>query len=240
MAFIFDPSFLIVLAFFTSALTAALGLGGGVILLAIMPSYMPFTAAIPLHGAVQLASNISRFLTDMKHVRWDLVPIYALGALIGVALGYLLLGKIPETYLPLGLGMFILLITWTNLLKRFGRWVENLGVIGSIQAFLSLFIGSTGLLSPPILLQKDLPKDEVIVTHAVHMSIMHSFKIAAFAAAGVAFWDYGALIIGMVPASFIGSWAGGKCRNLISEKQGRIILKVMITFLALNLIFSAF
>lgn len=235
MSFLSDPSFLIVIACFTSALTAALGLGGGVMLLAVMPLYMPFTAAIPLHGAVQMASNLSRFLVDIKQVRWEYVPIYFVGALVGVVLGYLFLGKIPETYLPLGLGVFILLVTWTQLVKRLGKLLGNLGVVASVQAFFSLFIGSTGLISPPILLQKGLSKDEVIVTHSVHMTIMHSFKIAAFMAAGVAFWEYGALIAGMILASIVGSWGGGKLRRFIPEKQGKAVLKLLITLLAFKL-----
>ncbi|MDY0191288.1 MAG: hypothetical protein RBR22_11190, partial [Desulfuromonas sp.] len=48
---------LIVTACLTSAMTAALGVGGGVLLLAVMSMLLPAAAIIPLHGLVQLGSN---------------------------------------------------------------------------------------------------------------------------------------------------------------------------------------
>ena len=51
-----------VLSFFTSAMTAAAGIGGGVVLLAIMATVYPPAVLIPVHGMVQLGSNGGRAL----------------------------------------------------------------------------------------------------------------------------------------------------------------------------------
>lgn len=51
---------LVATACLTSAMTAALGIGGGVLLLAIMSMLLPAAAIIPLHGLVQLGSNANR------------------------------------------------------------------------------------------------------------------------------------------------------------------------------------
>ena len=235
-----DYGFLVLAAFFTSTLTAALGLGGGVLLLAIMSFYIPFAAAIPLHGVVQLASNVSRFGVDMKSVRWECVGIYAIGSVLGVLAGYFYIDELTEEYLPVFLGIFILVITWKSVLKFFHRWLSNLGLVAFIQSFLSLFVGSTGLLSPPILIDKGLMKDEVIVTHAVQMSIMHLMKIVAFMLTGFSLLNYSLLLFGMIVTSIIGSWVGGKIRKKIKEGKGRKILKVLLTLLALKMIISAF
>ena len=48
---------LILASFFTSALTAAVGLGGGVALLALMANLMPLAALVPVHGLAALASQ---------------------------------------------------------------------------------------------------------------------------------------------------------------------------------------
>ena len=50
---------LILAAFFTSCLAGAMGMGGGVLLIALMPGLVPVAAIIPLHAATQLASNAS-------------------------------------------------------------------------------------------------------------------------------------------------------------------------------------
>ncbi|MEM8689778.1 MAG: sulfite exporter TauE/SafE family protein, partial [Pseudomonadota bacterium] len=48
---------LIAVSAVTSFVTASLGLGGGVILLAVMALIVPGPAIIPVHGAVQIGSN---------------------------------------------------------------------------------------------------------------------------------------------------------------------------------------
>jgi hypothetical protein len=51
-----------VTAFFTAILSAVAGMAGGMTLLAVMLLFLPPLAAIPLHGAIQLAANSSRTL----------------------------------------------------------------------------------------------------------------------------------------------------------------------------------
>lgn len=48
---------MILASFFTSAITAAMGIGGGVVLMAIMAVFLPVSALVPVHGIVQMASN---------------------------------------------------------------------------------------------------------------------------------------------------------------------------------------
>ena len=51
---------LVALSLFTSALTAAAGIGGGLVLLSVMASFLPPIVVIPTHGVVQLGSNAGR------------------------------------------------------------------------------------------------------------------------------------------------------------------------------------
>ena len=51
---------LVPLALLTSTIAATLGMGGGVILIAVMPGFVPPAAIIPIHAVTQLASNLSR------------------------------------------------------------------------------------------------------------------------------------------------------------------------------------
>ena len=60
-----SATLLIVASFFTSLITASLGIGGGVLLLAILASTLPITALIPVHGLVQLGSTW--FISALKH-----------------------------------------------------------------------------------------------------------------------------------------------------------------------------
>jgi hypothetical protein len=51
---------LVAIAAGTSTLTAITGIGGGMMLIAIMPGFLPAAAIVPVHAAVQLFSNSSR------------------------------------------------------------------------------------------------------------------------------------------------------------------------------------
>ena len=45
---------LVPIAFLTSAFTAMAGIGGGLVLVALMPGFLPAQAIVPVHGVVQL------------------------------------------------------------------------------------------------------------------------------------------------------------------------------------------
>ena len=57
-----------------------LGMAGGMILMAILVAVLPVATAMMLHGAVQSFSNGSRAWFLRRHVRWDILPWYAVGA----------------------------------------------------------------------------------------------------------------------------------------------------------------
>ncbi len=57
---------LIVLAGFTSFVSAAFGAGGGLMLLVVMASIMPMTVVVPVHGLVQLGSNANRLVLSIN------------------------------------------------------------------------------------------------------------------------------------------------------------------------------
>ncbi len=59
-----------------SLLTATLGLGGGMLMLASMALYLPPAVLIPLHGAVQLGSNTGRAVLMWRDVMRHLLPIF--------------------------------------------------------------------------------------------------------------------------------------------------------------------
>jgi uncharacterized membrane protein YfcA len=226
-------------SFVTSLLTAALGIGGGLGLLSVMPAFMPMAAVVPLHGVTQLASNASRFAFDWRHADTRLLPAYASGACLGSAAGYFLIGRLPDLNLSAILGGFILLCTWTGLLKKLGRLLTSFFSLALIQTFLSLFVASVGLLSQPVLMEQGLSKNRVIVTHAMQMSVLHGLKIAAFMAAGFPFLRYWQLTAVMIAASAAGTFVGGMLRDRIPERPGAITLKAGITFFACKMIADA-
>jgi len=71
-----------------------MGLGGGTLLIAIAPIYLPGSAVVPIHGIVQLASNSSRMLFSLKAVAWSLVGRFIVGSLV-----FMIAGAIADSWL---------------------------------------------------------------------------------------------------------------------------------------------
>ena len=223
----------------TSAITSAIGVGGGMLLLVFLTNVLSANLVIPIHGATQLVSNLSRLLLDWRLVPWRRLMLPFLpGALLGGVIGYFTLNRFSFEHLPLILGVFILLITWTRLIQSLGVLFNNMAVLGAWLTSSSLFIGSMGLMLPPILLHKGLSKDEVILTHSAMMSIMHAFKVAAYVLTGFAFFQYASMMALMLAGSLVGTYAGKFLRGRIDEQRGVWILKWVTTLAAIQLIIT--
>ena len=70
---------LIISAFITSAISAVLGMGGGIILLGIMAIIIPEGyMVIALHGMIQLFSNTTRTYIFRSHIKKMLLKILVL------------------------------------------------------------------------------------------------------------------------------------------------------------------
>jgi uncharacterized membrane protein YfcA len=226
-------------SFLTSLFAAAVGIGGGLGLLSVMPSFLPMPAVVPLHGVTQFVSNTSRFLFDYRQAEVRLLPAYGTGACLGGAVGYFFIGALPDLYLSAILGVFILLCTWTGLVKTLGVIVTSFFSLAFMQTFLSLFVASVGLISQPVLIKQGLPKNRVIVTHAMQMSVLHGLKVFTFVAAGFPFLHYWQIMTAMIAASSAGSFAGGKLRDRIPERWGAMALRAGITFFALKMVIDS-
>ena len=174
----------------TSAIAAILGFGGGMLLIAIMPSFLPAAVIIPIHGMVQLASNSSRVAFSLNQVAWRLLPPFLVGSAIGLALFTTLLFNLSSDYIPLAIGSYILLNLWSKPFSETMKRFESFYIIGALQTGLSLIVGATGPLTHNILVKKLHDKDQIIATGALLMSISHLAKIAVFGLLGFQFGEY--------------------------------------------------
>ena len=78
------PGLILTTVFLTSVLSGVLGMAGGMILMATLVWVYSVAAAMILHGAVQATANGSRAWFLRQHIRWDILPNYAAGAVLAV------------------------------------------------------------------------------------------------------------------------------------------------------------
>ena len=228
---------LIVASFFTSALTAVFGVGGGVAMLALMGLFLPVAALIPVHGAVQLGSNTGRAWHQRAHIRHAIAVPFIIGSLIGAVAGAFFVVQLPDAVLKLVLGLFVIAVTWASIpgFDRLGRAGITIG--STVTAFVTMFVGATGALLAAFF-SKLLPDDRkaLIATQAAGMTVQHFLKIVVFGAAGFAFAAWLPLIALMIASGYLGTVHGSRLLERLPEKTFRRWFRIGLTLLALDML----
>ncbi len=215
---------------------AIVGFGGGMLLIAILPVFLSPNLIIPIHGLVQLASNSSRMLFSLKHVRWELLPRFLVGSVVGaLTIGYGL-SHISMEYVPVAIGLYILLNLWSPRFSASVSRYESYYLIGFLQTGLGLVVGATGPLSLSVLTKQLKSKDEIIATSSLFMTISHLAKIPVYLSFTESMFSDLGLIVYMVMGAILGSFLGTKLR--LSTRNGYIvtIIKALLTLLAVKMI----
>lgn len=230
---------LIVTAGVTSLLTAALGAGGGTLLLAIMAQFLPPLAIIPVHGSVQLGSNLGRSLMTARHIDWPVILAFLPGAVTGALLGSLVLVRLPPALWYLTIAVFLLYLCWGPALPRrsLGRWGTL--VAGALTTFISLFAGASGPLVAAFIKQIHRDRFRTVATFATAMSFQHAAKVAVFIHGGFAIGHWLALIAMMIGSGALGTWLGLKLLHRIGDYHFRWLFNIALTLLALRLLWQA-
>ncbi len=235
-----DELLLGLLTFFTSTVAGVVGLGGGMMLIAILPAFLPLNALIPVHGLTQMSSNFSRAVFGYKDVQYETIPKFLLGSILGIALFASILSMISLEYVPLFIGIYILLSLWSQKFNNKIKKYENYYLVGFLQTGLSIVVGATGPLTMTLLLKDYKDKDKVVATGAALMSITHILKVFVFMYFGFVFFDYIGIIIAMIIGAVVGSYTGTKLRDKIDGKKFLMLLKVLLSILAIKILIGVF
>ncbi len=231
---------LIATACLTSAMTAALGIGGGVLLLAIMSMLLPAAAIIPLHGLVQLGSNANRAAFTAKHIRWQTLYWFAPGVVLGALLASALLVELPPALLQLSIASFILVLCWVPAISAVTTGAVGTFEASALSAFLSHFVGATGpLVAAFIKQQQQGQRQATVATFAAAMTLQHAPKALVYSLAGFVFYDWLGLALLMIIAGVVGTKLGLGVLSQTSDRRFALIFNWLLTALALRLIWQA-
>lgn len=227
---------LVPVVFFTSALTAVIGMGGGVLLITLMPGLVPPAAIIPVHACTQLASNVSRAIFGWRSIDPSIIPAFTAGAILGAWTGGEIYASLDLQWLPSLMGVLILLFTWVPLPLLRGGGQFALAGLGFYQTGLGMVVGATGPLGAAVLMRRNKQRDWLVVNTAVYMTLNHGLRVLAFLAIGFSFSGYWQLIAAMVMAGVAGSWLGTVLRGRVPQLEFHKWFRWLITLLALRMI----
>ncbi len=230
---------LIALSLFTSALTAAAGIGGGLVLLSVMASFLPPVVLIPTHGVVQLGSNAGRAVLMRHHINRRILLPFVLGSVLGVVLGAKLFVALPTPVLTTILGLFILAVVWLPKLKTSHIPERGFTLVGIVGSFCTMFVGATGPFVASFITPDRLDRHAVVATHAACMTVQHTLKVVAFGFLGFGFLPWLPLLAAMISAGFLGTMLGRRLLDRLPHHIFARAFKVILTALALRLLVVA-
>lgn len=225
-------------ALVASAVSGTLGMGGGVLLLAVLASVLDPIAVVPIHGIVQLASNFTRSLALLRNVAWGIVGLYAITMPIGAWFAVRVYEGAGTAWFKPAIGALIATFLLWDRFKperlELPKWVfVPAGVLGG---FLTVTVGAAGPYLAAFFLRDDLERREVVATKAMIQSFGHFLKIPAFLSLG---FDYGAhagTIVPLLACVIAGTFLGTALLKRLPEELFRRVFRAVLWLLALRLL----
>ena len=206
-------------------------------LVALAQSFSPGTL-IPLHGAIQLSNNLSRTYVYKEFFKWHLIQNILIATIFGALVGILLFGAMPEQILIWLIAGTILFLTWAPLDNLILSLMRNDWFCGFISGFAGIFIGANGPLVTAYMRTKNLSPESLVANHGAVMIFQHSIKILLF----IYFFNFSLeeylfFILILAVTGYAGAVLGKALISLISYDSFNIVLKLILSFLTVILVF---
>lgn len=225
---------ILVSVLFTAILSGILGMAGGMILMAILVSTVPVSAAMMMHGAVQAMSNGSRTLFLWKHVQWHILPPYAAGAAVAVAV-FAALAIVPDAGLVLVLvGAMPFLARATPRLNALDmRHVPTAILCGIVVTAAQLLAGASGPLLDMFYLNSNLTRHQIVASKAITQTLGHLLKLLYYgvivgSAGSIPWWLY----LAAMATAVVGTRIGTRLLDRLADEAFRKISSWVILAIA--------
>ena len=192
--------------------------GAGVVAVPLLALVMPVPLAVFLMLPLLLAMDVKTIqyyyrhasAVDLRHV----IP----AAVAGIAVGGLLLGKMPDDLLKLLLGLIsIVFALWQQLAPVLGKMRGAGWLWGGLSGLTSTLIHAGG---PPIniyLIARQLPKLTWLATAGIFFGIMNAIKVVPYLMTGQ--WTLKTFIASLLllPVALLGTWLGKHIQGRIPD-----------------------
>ncbi|RAP34850.1 hypothetical protein DID77_00310 [Candidatus Marinamargulisbacteria bacterium SCGC AG-439-L15] len=229
-----------VAAYLSSLVSGLVGMAGGILLLGAMTVVMPISIIVPIHGIVQLTSNVSRTLMLIPHIKKPYFYSFLFGTPFGGYLGYLILSRIQSPYWLFGVVAVLLSyiafkpkkLPDIKLPERF-FWI-----LGAVASCLGCLIGATGPLLAPFFIRHDFTKEEIVATKASCQVLIHLVKIPTFMALSFPYKDHLTTIIIMVIMVIIGTKSGVYFLKRIDGTRFFSLVRLACVVMAIRLVYK--
>lgn len=226
----------------SSLLQAVTGFGFGIVMMAIMPLFLPYEAALNISTILSLSLNLTILARCWKHINWKLLAFPALFCIMGSSAGMWLMHESPSPIYKRLLGVFLVcLAIWFYFFSdkvHIRPLLRNAAIVGVISGLCGGLFSVSG---PPMILYfvSVIPdKEEYMGTtqcyfllNNIYLLLMRS--ILHLIPGGIlvpTLWGAGGLLIG--------SFLGGKIFRSINAKKLKSAVYVVMAASGLWIAFN--
>ncbi|MFZ2619910.1 MAG: sulfite exporter TauE/SafE family protein [Alphaproteobacteria bacterium] len=217
--------------FCTSAFSAALGMGGGMMITAVLATMLPIHAVIPVQSAMLFFNTGYRLWLYRRHAVWGVAWPFLVGLAVGSTLGAVVYTQLPVAWLELAVGLAMLLTTWWPKRQHPSALFQAPAVrvgVGAVHGFLSSVLGIGGLLQA-IVARAGLARQAFIGTFSLLMWGSNIFRGIGLWWGGASITPYILLILCAIPIGMLGAHAGKRFLDGLNERYFRLLLKSFMT-----------
>jgi uncharacterized membrane protein YfcA len=235
---------LIVATFVTAAISGVFGMAGGLLLMGVLAALLPVQAAFAMHGALQIVANGWRAILHRRHIDWGIIGRYAIGSVVAAAIVGALsfVPSRPLLYLLLGLVPVLVWIPKRWLKLDAARPVQGV-IAGVLVTGTNLMAGVAGPLLDIFFVRTEIGRHRIVATKAATQVLSHLAKILVFGVplllgkglSALPLW----LLPLLVPLSILGTMAGSRVLDRMSDKSFLAWTRWIVTLIGLGYLVQA-
>lgn len=243
-------------ALVASLLTFFSGFGLGTILTPVFILFFPIEVAIALTAVVHFINNIFKFTLIGKHVEIKVLMKFGLTAIIGSAIGSIILINISDLsplfsyqlfgnqhqVLPVNfvIGILLFFFSLVDLIpyfKKFQFGEDKLVIGGILSGFIGGISGQQGAMRSAFLIKLGLPKEKYIATGIAIACLIDITRISVYSTkilhAGLN--ENISLIVLATGSAMIGALIGNKLLHKVTLKFIQIFVAIFLLVLSIAL-----
>lgn len=221
----------------TSFISGILGMAGGMILIGVLSILLPIKSAMILHGVTQMSSNGFRAFLLRKHIKFQILPSYIFGALIGFSIFSAIQFVPSKEFVLVAVGLFPFIALFTP--KAIPINIMNTKtsfICGTVVTAVQIFAGASGPALDVFFLNSPLTRHEIIATKAITQTISHFIKLIYYG--HMLYYSVSdklevtyAILAASVFCAFLGTRGGKVVLDKLSEQQFQKYSRIVITLI---------
>jgi len=222
---------LLVVAFFTSMIHGAVGIGGGFLLTVVAAPIIGLQMIVPVLSVTLLISHGSRALFNFDQIDKSVFLLVSVPAIPCIVATALLYGKLANVAIAIILGTVVLLSVparrWANA-HQFVATKPMLIGSGAIYGSISGLSIGPGMLLAPIMLGYGLTRAAFVATLAAVALLTNIIRISIYGISDLLPMPYVVLAICAGIATIPGTWIGRTMLKRSTDDSHTIMVEVLL------------